>query len=175
MKLDVPFKVVGDIDASLTRAFTALFTPEDWLLYDYRKPQGNMSDCSSIVLRHSSEYSTSTIRDMPLKNKYMPALQPVLDHLRNFYVFDEYVAFLAQVCSNGVIGDHADSGEFLEKISRVHIPIVTNDLCMYRVDRIDAVNMKVGKIYEIDNMRVHGVTNKGTEARVHLIVNLYPA
>jgi len=174
MRIDAPFKVIGDIGATLTGAFASLLTPEDWRLYDYRKPQGNMSDCASIVLRHSSEYSTATIRDMPLKDKYMPALQPVLDHLRGFYAFGEYVAFLAELCPKGVIGDHTDSGEFLDRIHRVHIPIITNPLCMYRVEGAPAVNMQVGTMYEIDNMRVHGVMNGGEEARVHLVVNLYP-
>lgn len=173
MKLDVPYKVVGEIDKQLTDAFLNKLVENDWYVYDYRLPMGGMKDCNSIPLRHSSEYTSATIRNMPLYEKFEKELQDVLDYLRTFYEFEEYVAFMARLQPNGVIDAHADSGEFLEQIHRIHVPLQSNSDCVYTVEDLE-LNMKVGAVYEIDNMRVHGVYNNGNEYRIHLIVNLYP-
>ena len=173
MKLDVPYKVVGEIDKQLTDSFLNKLVENDWYVYDYRQPMGGMKDCNSIPLRHSSEYTSATIRNMPLYEKFEKELQDVLDYLKTFYEFEEYVAFMARLQPNGVIDPHPDSGEFLEQIHRIHVPLQSNSACVYTVENI-ALNMKVGTVYEIDNMRVHGVYNKGDEYRIHLVINLYP-
>ena len=173
MKLDVPLKIVGSVDQVVLRKMLDKITPEDWLVYDYRKPEQNMADCSSIVLRHSSEYSTNTIRNMPLYGKFEDEVLELLAALRKFYPFREYVAFLALLRPGGVIGKHIDGGEFLETIHRLHIPIKTNPDCFYLVEDI-RINMTVGTVYEIDNTRLHGVENNGSEGRIHLVFNLYP-
>jgi hypothetical protein len=172
MKLDVPYKVVGSVDVSLTNALLHKIEDADWLSYDYRKTMG-FTDCNSILLRHSSEYKTETIRDMPLLDKFKEELNAILECLKNFYNFDEHAAFLAKLEPYGKIHMHQDGGEFLEQIHRIHIPIKTNPNCFYIVENV-SVNMQIGNIYEIDNMRVHGVENKCDDYRVHLVVNLYP-
>lgn len=173
MKLEVPYKVVGSIDTSLTNPFVVKLTEDDWYVYDYRQPMGGMKDCNSIPLRHSSEYSSATIREMPLFEKFKPEIEGILVYLRQFYVFEEYVAFMARLQPGGIIDSHVDGGEFLEQIHRVHIPLQTNPGCVYIVEDT-SLNMHVGTVYEIDNTRVHGVNNKGDENRIHLVVNLYP-
>lgn len=173
MKLEVPYKVVGKIDTKLTDAFINKLVKDDWYVYDYRQPMNGMKDCNSIPLRHSSEYTSSTIRNMPLFEKFEKELQDVLDYLKTFYKFEEYVAFMARLQPGGVIDPHHDSGEFLEQIHRVHVPLQTNSKCVYTVEDIE-VNMEVGNVYEIDNMRVHGVYNRGDDYRIHLVINLYP-
>jgi hypothetical protein len=173
MKLDVPYKLIGTIDTSVTDAFLFKLVEDDWFVYDYRKPMGGMKDCNSIPLRHSSEYTTSTIREMPLFEKFKQELELILDSLKQFYNFNEYAAFISRLSPGGVIDLHQDGGEFLEQIHRLHIPLKTNPDCLYIVEDV-ALNMQVGNAYEIDNMRVHGVENKGNDYRIHLVVNLYP-
>jgi hypothetical protein len=172
MKLEVPYKIIGSIDVALTNAIAEKIDDSDWLVYDYRKSMG-FTDCNSILLRHSSEYTSDTIRDMPLLDKFKDELSAVLNHLEKFYNFTEHASFMAKLEPQGKIHMHKDSGEFLETIHRVHIPIQTNSNCFYIVDDID-LNMEVGKIYEIDNTRTHGVVNNSNDSRIHLVVNLYP-
>jgi hypothetical protein len=173
MKLEVPYKVVGNIDTKLTDAFINKLVEDDWYVYDYRQAMSGMKDCNSILFRHSSEYTSSTIKNMPLFEKFEKELQDVLSHLKTFYKFEEYVAFIARLKPGGIIAPHPDSSEFLTRIHRIHIPLKTNSGCVYAVDGIK-LNMKVGTMYEIDNTRVHGVQNQGTDYRAHLILNLYP-
>jgi hypothetical protein len=176
MKLLVPYeKISSAIPLALIDGIRDLITEADWYAYDYRKPMFPSSSNSiyeSIIIRHSSEYSTSTIRDMPLYSKYIHALTPILDFIKQFYRVDEYVAFLARLGSGGKIDTHRDSGEFLETVHRLHIAIETNTKCFYIVEGTH-IHMPVGTIYEIDNQREHGVTNKGSTARIHLVVNVY--
>jgi hypothetical protein len=176
MRLAVPYeKISADLPSAMISNVISLITESDWYEYDYRKPMFSLSQTTSydsIMIRHSSEYNTATIRNMPAHDKYAPALAPILDFIKQFYQFSEYVAFLARLGAGGTIALHEDGGEFLERVHRLHIPIKTNDKCFYLVDE-ERVQMATGTLYEIDNQRRHGVVNEGAEDRIHLIVNVY--
>jgi hypothetical protein len=172
VKLETPYKVVGNIDLSLTNAIVEKIDASDWLVYDYSQSMG-FKNCKYILLRHSSEYSSNTIKDMPLMGKFKNELNNVLKHLENFYDFTEHVSFMAMLEPHCKIHMHQDNCEFLEKIHRIHIPLKTNSDCFYAVDN-SKINMQVGTIYEIDNTHIHGVTNDGDTCRIHLLINLYP-
>jgi hypothetical protein len=176
MKLATPYeRVSADLPTVMIGNFLSLITESDWYEYDYRKPMLSVSQNTSydsIMIRHSSEYRTATIRNMPAYEKYAPALAPILDFIKQFYQFSEYVAFLARLNAGGSLALHQDSGEFLERVHRLHIPIKTNDNCFYLVDE-ERVQMAAGTLYEIDNQRRHGVVNEGAQDRIHLVVNVY--
>lgn len=176
MKLITAYEEISNaIPIVLIDDLRELITETDWYVYDYRKPMFPSSTNSiydSIMIRHSSEYSTATIRDMPLHSKYIHALTPILVFIRQFYRVDDYVALLARLGAGGFITKHCDGGEFLETVHRLHIAVETNTNCFYIVEG-EPIHMPVGSLYEIDNQREHGVTNKGSTARTHLIVNVY--
>lgn len=176
MKSDKPYILVSEsVPLELLERMCSLIEEPDWFFYDYRKPMFPTSSTGlydSILLRHSSEYTTSTIRNMPLFDKFALALEPIIEFIKQYYVVDEYAAFLARLQAGGQIAKHVDRGEFLETVYRLHIPLKTNTQALYLVD-YGVVCMKVGTMYEIDNQRNHGVTNGGTTDRIHLIVNVY--
>ncbi len=172
MKLEVPYKIVGEISTKLTDSIINKVEDKDWYIYDFRKPMG-FNDCNSILLRHSPEYVSEKIKNMPLFEKFKKELYDILDYLKKFYQFKDYVAFMARLSPNGKIFPHKDYGEFLTQINRIHIPLKSNEKCFYVVEDTE-INMKVGTMYEIDNLRTHSVYNNGDDYRTHLIVNLYP-
>jgi Aspartyl/Asparaginyl beta-hydroxylase len=176
MRLSNPYELISDqFPISLIADLRKTITEPDWFAYDYRKsmfPSSTNDIYDSILIRHSSEYSTKTIRNMPLYEKYATVINPILDFIRQFYRVDDYVAFLSRLGPEGVIATHRDSGEFLERVHRLHIPIQTNSDCFYLVEN-NTVHMKVGTLYEIDNQREHGVVNQGTSDRIQLVVNVY--
>jgi Flp pilus assembly protein TadD len=53
------------------------------------------------------------------------------------------------------------------------MPIVTNGDVVFHVGGQE-INMQAGELWEINNGTVHGVDNRGTEDRVHLIVDWMP-
>jgi len=173
VRLDFPYRVVGTIDPVIPAQFQALVEPEDWTEYDYRKNMvGHSGGYESMVFRHSSEYSTSTIRDMPLMPKYRGVIASMVNALSAHYVIRDYVALAAKLGPGAKVTPHSDSGEFLESIHRIHIPVLTNEKSFYFVDE-KRVQMKVGEMYEIDNQRVHWVDNGGDTDRTHVVINIY--
>jgi len=78
-----------------------------------------------------------------------------------------YNAIFVLMPSNTVIEEHIDAGVLLENLTRVHVPIVTNDKVMFTVGD-ETINMKEGEIWAIDNLTKHSVINNGSD-RIHLI------
>lgn len=65
---------------------------------------------------------------------------------------------------------HFDIPYFHKSSQKFHIPIITNDEVFFSVDT-DTVNMRVGEVWEINNLKYHSVDNKSDQKRVHLIVD----
>lgn len=180
MKLDVPYFEVCEIPEALTLALLDAIDPEDWFVEDYRKGANTMDSVDSIPIHHtplclfpfSTDESIKSIRKMKLFNKFEPTLLPILDLLREHYSFSQYAAFLAKLAPRSLIADHRDTGNFLSKCHRIHVPLQTNPNVAYAIDEVE-YHWPVGKIYEFDNMRVHGVRNRSDDCRIHLVVNLY--
>jgi len=80
---------------------------------------------------------------------------------------------LAELGVGTMIPPHRDSGPLLTLVHRCHLPILTNPAVSFTVDKVDH-HLLAGEVYELDNMRVHSVSNAGTERRVHLICNVLP-
>jgi hypothetical protein len=68
---------------------------------------------------------------------------------------------------------HRDRRWFHEYSHRLHVPLITNDQCKNRFDNREH-HFDVGTLYEINNRIMHGAYNKGTETRVHCIVDVMP-
>jgi hypothetical protein len=94
MKLNTPYKVVGQISNQLTDAFLNKLVDDDWYAYDFRQPLSGMKDCNSILLRHSNKFSKDTLENMILFSKFQKEIENVLEFLESFYEFDDYVAFI---------------------------------------------------------------------------------
>ncbi|MCH9686086.1 MAG: aspartyl/asparaginyl beta-hydroxylase domain-containing protein, partial [Deltaproteobacteria bacterium] len=56
-------------------------------------------------------------------------------------------------------------------VARFHVPIVTNPGVVFMVDG-QWITMAPGEVWSLDTTYPHAVTNRGTEARVHLIVDV---
>jgi hypothetical protein len=181
MKLDVNQKLVSTVPAQIVEQFLALIDEDDWYVANYRDKAGNMSDTNSIPLMHTKLCASGLntmqpihdIKPEPLYEKYKDSLNSALDELKKHYEFRKYSAFLARLKPGGVIGMHADAGNFLTLCHRIHIPLKTNPAVAYVIDD-NEYYWEAGKIYEFDNTRVHGVINRSDEYRIHLVINLYP-
>ena len=79
-------------------------------------------------------------------------------------------AIIAALLPNSDIPIHKDHAAIFAIPHRFHVPIVTNDKVLFTVGE-DTVNMKVGEVWEINNIRSHAVSNKSDERRIHLIVD----
>lgn len=71
------------------------------------------------------------------------------------------------------VDTHRDRGYYLSIIRRHHIPIISNDSCMFEVE-YDNIVMEEGECWEINNSRYHFVNNTGSTDRVHLMIDIIP-
>lgn len=173
MRLTVPYQLLGEIPSELITAISAKIADDHWAVLDYRKKMvQHKGTYDSIVLRHSSEYKTATIRNMPLFAEYERLLTPIVESLSRFYSITDYVALLANLRPGGAVNPHQDSGEFLTTTHRVHVPIRTNPQSFYSVG-LGTIHMPMGSVWEIDNQCTHAVINNGDTDRIHLIINIY--
>jgi len=80
-------------------------------------------------------------------------------------------AILINLPKKKKIDSHYDAGMYFVERNRIHIPIITNDKCIFEVND-EEINMKQGEIWEINNSgKPHSVTNEGENDRIHLLID----
>lgn len=79
---------------------------------------------------------------------------------------------LAELPAGQVIPPHRD-GSMLALIHRLHVPLVTNPGVKFFV-RGRPFELKVGRLYDLNNVAPHSVRNDGDATRVHLMVDMLP-
>lgn len=65
---------------------------------------------------------------------------------------------------------HADSHYYWRTHHRLHIPVITNPGVIFTCDD-QSVHMAAGECWMFDSFRWHDVQNKGSERRVHLVID----
>lgn len=75
--------------------------------------------------------------------------------------------------ANGEIGQHKDVfvGESNKKVTRYHIPIVTNPKVIFSVD-YKPYHLQEGELYRVDITMMHSVKNSGETDRIHLVFDV---
>lgn len=71
------------------------------------------------------------------------------------------------------IGEHTDSGDYLYRAARHHIPIITNPGVKFIIDG-ESKHIPEGECWEINNNKPHAVKNDGKEDRIHLLIDIVP-
>lgn len=104
------------------------------------------------------------------------AVRPILDCLG---VTRERVVrlLLASLPPGVTIPVHHDTGEWVRRTHRVHVPVIVNrpDLVLFRCgpteDDMGRVDCAPGHVFEMNNQAKHAVSNCSDEHRVHLILD----
>jgi hypothetical protein len=177
MKLDVDQRSISFIEESLLDNILNNIEEDDWYIDDYRCEDPAMTAVNSIPIFHSASCTTCsdallTVEKRKLFNKFYPLIEPILNELKVYYDYNFHASFLARLNPRRRIELHVDSGDFLMRGHRVHVPIKTNEDVKYVICNNEYYWEK-GKIYEFDNSLVHGVINNSDEDRIHLVLNLY--
>lgn len=175
MKEIQAFQYLGDI-TNLARLVSLIgeISESDWRSYKERKSMGGVAGGV-----------TDTI---PLIYDEEQRLNSNVKHER-FSVFETYIqnavstaeltlgklsikqAILARLNPGVEIKRHKDMGPLTARTHRIHIPIVTNDKCIFTIGDI-STSLRAGQIWLIDNVgQYHGVRNNGDSPRTHLIID----
>jgi hypothetical protein len=104
-----------------------------------------------------------------------PLLSPLLSHIAAIYNDNGTVVrcLATRLAPLGCIQPHRDHGFSLTHAHRVHIPLISSDMVDFRVAD-DSVTMVRGEMWEINNVLLHEVVNRGDSPRTHLIVDWAP-
>lgn len=81
---------------------------------------------------------------------------------------------LVKLPAHACISEHIDSGIFLERTKRIHLPLITNPDVLFCVGGEEKY-MKPGELWEINNNnKLHGVKNNGSKDRIHMVLDFLP-
>lgn len=114
--------------------------------------------------------------------------KPILEYVKPTEACTEYLKSIIAVWSKmglvpcrvrlallkpGASSDwHQDAPDWLYNV-RLHIPIVTNEGCIFETKTESTHIAADGSVYFVPVNNVHRVVNRGTTDRVHLIANIY--
>lgn len=68
------------------------------------------------------------------------------------------------------VPEHIDSNYYWRTHLRLHVPVITNPGVTFTCGGT-SVHMKAGECWAFDSFRLHEVQNKGSEQRIHLVID----
>jgi hypothetical protein len=104
-------------------------------------------------------------------NSFVKISQNLLQVLENLYGPGKFWNIqIAKMQGGGIILPHIDSGLGFVFSHRIHIPLMTNEKVVFKVED-DSFYLSCGNVYEINNLKEHSVINKNQPNffRIHLI------
>lgn len=177
-------KIKSNIDITTLRDAVLRVTPEEWSENQFRQKRFSVSQQVETILFKMNGVDLEGIGDDPAKTfifekswtKWKHLVQPIIDEVIKYYPGYEkgFVnkAMLPNMRPGTDIPKHFDTMKSFSKSHRIHVPILTNDEVYFTVGG-ERVILEAGEAYEINNLKEHGVKNKGKTDRVHLLFDLY--
>ena len=144
------------------------------------RPSHDAWGIGKIVLIFSDDFLTK-VYQFPWWKKFEEALQPIIDVLFPKPGSNKegimVRALLASLPPGATIPVHHDSGEWVKKTHRVHVPILVQDpsrvvfQCGPSAEMLQRISCEPGHVFEINNQAKHAVSNCDRVHRVHLILD----
>lgn len=106
-------------------------------------------------------------------SKLWTFVDPIIKDLESMHGGRAGQVLIAKLPSKKIIAAHADPGDYLGVIRRNHIPLITHKDVIFSVHNED-VHMKEGECWEINNNKLHRVSNNSDVDRIHLTIDIIP-
>jgi len=169
---------LGRVDISALRDAVARLPEEMWELENASKPNrfAALDATRHIVFRFVSNlYDWRTSYDGPLWSEWSELLLPVLTEATKPYGYSRGAfprIMLARMAPGGIIHPHKDASPSAKWPHKIHVPLQTNEGVIFFVDD-KPYHLAEGEAVEVDNMGKHGVENRGSTDRIHLIFEYF--
>lgn len=165
------FKYYGEYDVSTLKSLIES-NDLDWDGYTFRQThRKGQQDTKTVPLIWGEDFNHVTKRkDFDI---FETELNKISDYIKKINGDGRITtALLINLPKNKKILPHIDSGdEHFFKTNRIHIPIITNDMCQFTVSN-EMIHMKEGQMWEINNsFKTHSVDNNGDTDRIHLLID----
>ena len=183
MYLEADTIKLGALDVSELAEKVATLSEEEWMRDEARQKKFAVHKHTQtiwLIFDRDYRHRGPTHRDM--MDVFGDLTTPALDLIKDFYkeILKEKIRpehhgpdyfvriIMTRLAPGGEIRPHRDGGYSLLRCHRIHLPIITNDKCVFRVGDT-SMHMPAGELWEINNRLEHGVKNDGDEARIHMI------
>jgi hypothetical protein len=135
-------------------------------------PNWKVTETRSLIFIWSNNFNDT---DQRLRNSALwQALEPLIRRLEAHFTGRAVRAFIANLPVGGMIPQHADGGDLLvPAVNRCHVALETNPSVEFLIGG-EAFTFPIGEVFEIANVDVHAVRNRGMTRRLHLIVDILP-
>lgn len=149
-----------------------------WEAENASKPNrfGALDATQHIIFRFVSNFfDWRESYEKPLWAEWKDLLEPVLAEATAPYGYQRGAfprVMLARMAPGGVIHPHRDQNPAAKWPHKIHVPLLTNEDVTFYVDG-EGYKLAAGEAVEVNNMGVHGVANRGSTDRVHLIFEYY--
>lgn len=121
----------------------------------------------------SQQDEAYTLQTKTTNDKILELVEPIIKDLEEIHKGKRGKVLFIKLPSRCEVNIHRDRGYYLGIIRRHHIPIITNNECVFEVN-CDMLNMLEGECWEINNSKYHYVNNNGETDRVHLMIDIIP-
>jgi quercetin dioxygenase-like cupin family protein len=130
-----------------------------WEVLSFRSPGGGSNTLAEAV--NGEQYA-----DTPLLEN-CPSVRILLNSLQ----CEKLSARLLNLQAGAVIKEHTDKELYFEKgEARLHFPVITNPFVEFYLDN-DRLPMQEGECWYINANLPHRLANKGSNDRIHLVVD----
>jgi hypothetical protein len=172
---ELKFVLDGDTIRKV-KSLVESFTEQEWTEWQHRqknyKEQKHTNTIRCRWLENNiDEYHERLSVDFDTFNTIEHILGNVFTFIKRHYQGKICQAILTRQNPHSLIVPHIDLGKKLTYTHRLHIPIFTNDDILFRCGEQN-MNMKVGRVYEINNQMIHAVVNNSDSFKIHLIVDV---
>jgi aspartyl/asparaginyl beta-hydroxylase (cupin superfamily) len=173
MQLNETFKYYGSID---TIEFKKILEDFDfnWDEFDFRQKKFIcFTDTKTIPIIFDESYKFDDVIKSKHYLKFEEQIVLLQEKLKCILKEDGTIqsAILVNLPKGKMVEPHIDIAKFAAELKRLHIPILTNEECIFTVGE-DSKNLKEGELWEINNDKhMHDVVNNGDTDRIHLIVD----
>ena len=174
MKLSSPYKLIKLFDVKPILNHLPPISASIW--YKNTTRQKNYKTHSKTLnllfkWKANDERETDFQDDDLFNSPLGQEVSKILNELHQIYPnTDLFKLMITAVPPGYKVKSHVDWGG-LTDMNRIHLPLVTNEECVYGIDGIEFV-FPPGFCFEFDNTRHHYVRNDGQQERIHIILDL---
>ncbi len=172
------FRHLGSADISALLQRVEVLPESLWESENEAKPNriAQLNDTRHVMFRFiTDKKNVFDYADHPvLWDAWKSLLLPVMERAAQALGYTDYRfprVMLARVPAGGAISAHPD-GDASHYVHKIHVPLTTNENAVFRVGR-KQMHLPAGEMFEVNNKRVHAVSNDGATDRIHLIFECY--
>lgn len=163
------FRYIDNLDVSGESFSRSTLEGLDWTRYSYRQNQWSFhKETFTVPLLWDEQ--PGIIKRYWLFEDFEPLIMAVRSAVNKHYNVTHSLvrSLLVMLPAMSQIYPHRDGGG-LELVKRTHLPLASNDNCVFTVGG-ERVVMRVGQLWQINNGgAIHSVANNGPTSRIHLI------